>query len=328
LNLLSLMASRLWYMNADFETELSQLPGRYRRLPSSEALNHRLAPHLLWLARAGDALLLGEPWSDEVQSEARRRKVELISTADSKQLSTHVFTPWGWTPSASTVGKKCGAIVSQPVSFDTVARVNSKLWSHELEVELGWALPGAATASTLEELREHVKSACAEASAKWVIKSPFGFAARDRVLGRGPSIEQPQATWAERRLGKGERLIFQPWLEVIREYGIVMEISPDGAYDIQGISDLQTNGAGTGKGYRLGRPPTAHRLKELERIASIVCERLFKEGYCGPVGIDALEHAGGLHPLLEINARYTMGFVAVAVEKSLKPSSQIFWSLG
>src|SRR6185295_8240219 len=102
------------------------------------------------------------------------------------QLSTHVFTPWGWTPSASAVGKMCGAIVSHPVSFDTVARVNSKLWSHELEVELGWALPGAATASTLEELRERVRSACAEASAKWVIKSPFGFAARDRVLGRGP----------------------------------------------------------------------------------------------------------------------------------------------
>lgn len=322
------MASRLWYMNADFETELSQLPGAYRRPPSAEALNHRLAPHLLWLAHAGDALLLEEPWSDELKSEAGRRAVELVSPAGAKQLSTHLFTPWGWTPSALTVGKMCGASVSQPVAFETVARVNSKLWSHELEVELGWALPGAATASTIEELRERVRSACAEASGKWVIKSPFGFAARDRVLGRGPVIEKPQATWAERRLGKGERLIFQPWLEVIREYGIVMDISPGGAYDIEGISDLQTNGAGTGKGYRLGRTPSEHRLQELERIASIVCERLFKEGYYGPVGIDALEHAGGLHPLLEINARYTMGFVAVAVEKSLKPSSQIFWSLG
>jgi hypothetical protein len=107
-----------------------------------------------------------------------------------------------------------------------------------------------------------------------------------------------------------------------------MEVSPDGAYDIYGISDLQTNGAGTGKGYILGRPPTAHRLIELERIAGIVGERLFKEGYDGPVGIDALEHAGGLHPLLEINARYTMGFVAVAAENSLKPSSPIFWTLG
>ena len=105
-----------------------------------------------------------------------------------------------------------------------------------------------------------------------------------------------------------------------------MEMSPDGGYEIHGISDLQTNGAGTGKGYILGRQPSLHRRAELERIAGIVGERLFKEGYYGPVGIDALEHSRGLHPLLEINARYTMGFVAIAVEHSLKPSTPIFWS--
>jgi hypothetical protein len=314
-------------MNADFETELSHTPGTYRRLPSSEALNRRLAPHLLWLARAGDALLLEEPWSEQLKSEARRRKVELVSPQHSTRLSTHLFTPWGWTPSAVAMGEQVCAVVAQPVPFGTVARVNSKLWSHSLEVELGWAQPGAAIASTFEELRERVASACPGAGDKWVIKSAFGFAARDRVLGRGPSIDAPQAKWSERRLHKGERLIFQPWLEVVREYGIVMEISPGGAYDIHGISDLQTNGAGTGKGYILGRPPSQHRLAELEKIAGIVGERIFQEGYYGPVGIDALEHSRGLHPLLEINARYTMGFVALAVESSLKASSPIFWSL-
>jgi hypothetical protein len=216
--------------------------------------------------------------------------------------------------------------VSHRIPFSIVARVNSKLWSHALEVELGWAQPGAATAKTFDELREAVARASPLEGDKWVIKSPFGFAARDRVLGRGPALEGPQAVWARRRLSKGETLIFQPWLEVIREYGIVLEIHTDGAYRVHGISDLQTNGAGTGKGYMLGRPPSAERMAELERVASIVSERLFKEGYTGPVGIDALEHRRGLHPLLEINARYTMGFVALAVERSLKPQTPFFWS--
>jgi hypothetical protein len=314
-------------MNADFETELAHTVGTYRRLPSADALNQRLAPHLLWLARAGDALLLREPWSDGLLHEARRCEVELVAPKPSTHPAKHIFTPWGWTPSAIAAGIQAGAIVSQPAPLSTVARVNSKLWSHALEVELGWAQPGAATADTFQELQKAVARACPGADDKWVIKSPFGFAARDRVLGRGPSIDGPQARWSERRLERGETLIFQPWLEVIREYGIVMEISPGGAYDIHGISDLQTNGAGTGKGYMLGRSPLPHRVVELERVAGIVCERLFKEGYFGPVGIDALEHSGGLHPLLEINARYTMGFVAVAVERSLKPSSPTFWSL-
>lgn len=313
-------------MNADFETELSQAVGTYRRLPSFEALNRRLAPQLLWLASAGDALLVSEPWSEHLLDEAGRREVELVSTASPAKQSTRIFTPWGWTPSAVAVGEHAGAIVSPPVPFNIVARVNSKLWSHALEVEQGWAQRGATTAATLDELREAVARACSGLEDKWVIKSPFGFAARDRVLGRGPTLEGPQAKWAERRFQTGETLIFQPWLEVIREYGVVMEIAPGGACEIQGISDLQTNGAGTGRGYILGRRPSQTRLVELERIAGIVGERLFKEGYVGPVGIDALEHSRGLHPLLEINARYTMGFVAVAVERSVKPETPIFWS--
>jgi hypothetical protein len=317
--------ARLWHMNADFETELAQLPNTYRRLPSSDALNQRLAAHLLWLARPGDALLLREPWSERLQGEAERRGIELVSATNAEPQTTRIFTPWGWTPSAAEAGRRVGAIV-RAIPFDTVARVNSKLWSHALEVELGLALPGASTAATFEELQEAIARACPGGGDKWVVKSPFGFAARDRVLGRGPVMEEPQARWSERRLAQGETLIFQPWLEVVREYGVVMEVSPRGAIEIQGISDLQTNGAGTGTGYILGRPPARNRTRELESIARLVGERLFKEGYHGPVGVDALEHAGGLHPLLEINARYTMGFVALAVERSLKPATPIFWS--
>ncbi len=319
------MESKLWYMNADFESELACPVGTYHCLPSFDVLNHRLAKHLLWLTHPGDALLLQEPWSEPLQSEARLRGVELVSPANSECQNTRVFTPWGWTPIAVAAGKQAGAIV-QSIPFTTVARVNSKLWSHALEVELGLALPGTTTASTIEELKEAVGCACPKAGDKWVIKSPLGFAARDRVLGRGPSLQEPQARWSLRRLDRGETLIFQPWLEVLREYGVVMEIYPDGAFEIHGISDLQTNGAGTGKGYILGRSPAPHRVVELERIAGIVSNRLFREGYFGPVGIDALEHTGGLHPLLEINARYTMGFIAVAVERTLRPTTPIFWS--
>lgn len=312
-------------MNADFETELAHEGGTYRRLPRMEALNHRLAPHLLWLARPGDALLLSEPWPEPLRCEAQRRGVELVSPKRPAPQPARLFTPWGWTPSAVAVGEQAGARV-QPIAVATVARVNSKLWSHALEVELGIALPGATTAATFEELAEAVARACPKASDKWVVKSPFGFAARERVLGRGPHLEEPQARWSRRLFNGGETLIFQPWLEVVREYGIVLEISAGGAVEIQGISDLQTNGAGTGRGYILGRPPAPQRASELESIARTVCQRLFREGYYGPVGIDALEHKGGLHPLLEINARYTMGFVALAVERSLKPSAPIFWS--
>ena len=77
----------------------------------------------------------------------------------------------------------------------------------------------------------------------------------------------------------------------------------------------------------MGSPPATRRLVELERVARSVGARLHAEGFRGPVGADALEHAGGLHPLLEVNARHTMGFVALAVERSLRPSGPVFWSI-
>ncbi|HEY9282684.1 MAG TPA: hypothetical protein VIP46_04435 [Pyrinomonadaceae bacterium] len=75
------------------------------------------------------------------------------------------------------------------------------------------------------------------------------------------------------------------------------------------------------------RPPTPHRRDELEGVAHFVGGRLHAEGFWGPVGVDAVEHVGGLHPLLEINVRHTMGFVALAVERSLRPAEPVFWSI-
>src|SRR5688572_25855649 len=247
------MVSRLWHMNADFEVELAAAAGGgrpYRRLPPFELLNHRLAGHLLWLASPGDALLVEWPWSERLQAEARGRGVELVRPPGSVGQGGRLFTPWGWSPSAVAAGEESGAAV-RPLPLDVVARVNSKLWSHALEVELGVAIEGAALARDLEELRGAVARACPRPDDKWVVKSPYGFAARERVLGRGPVLEEPQAKWSRRRLAAGETLVFQPWLEVVREYGVVLEIAPDGAHEILGVSDLQTNGAGTGTGYIL-----------------------------------------------------------------------------
>jgi hypothetical protein len=315
-------------MNADFEAELEHYafePRRaYRRAASFDAVNRRLSEKLLWLARPGDALLAEEPWADTLVAEARGRGVELVSPASPGRQSHMLFTPWGWTPCAVRAG--VGASVEH-APLETVARVNSKLWSHALEVELGVSIEGAATASTLGQLNEAARRACPRAGDKWVVKSPYGFAARGRVLGRGPEVEGAQAAWTSKRLARGETLIFQPWLEVVREYGVVAEIGRDGSHALLGVSDLRTNGAGTGTGYVLGRPPAPGRMKELENITCAVCGRLYAEGYYGPVGVDAIEHAGGLHPLLEVNARYTMGFIAVAVERAMKPTSPVFWPL-
>jgi hypothetical protein len=314
-------------MNADFEAELAHeatRPGKpYHPTSFMQALNRRLAPRLLWLADEGDALLLDERPPDALREEAARRGVRLLMMGEGVS-GEMLFAPWGWTRRACEAGARAGATLMAP-PLEVVARVNSKLWSHALEVEQGFALPGAGVAATFEELEQLIESACPDAE-KWVVKSAWGFAARERVLGRGPRLEEPQARWARKQFARGQSLIFQPWLEVVREYGVVMEISREGAVEVLGFSDVLTNGAGTATGYTLGRPPTPQRAAQLRQVAHVVGRHLHREGYFGPAGFDAIEHAGGLHPLLEINARFTMGFVALAVERELKPRTPTVWN--
>ena len=60
-------------MNADFEVELAHDAAHarpYRRTQAFDALNRGLAPHLLWLARPGDALLYEVPWPLPLADEA------------------------------------------------------------------------------------------------------------------------------------------------------------------------------------------------------------------------------------------------------------------
>jgi len=321
------MRPRLWHMNADFEAELAHRAAHpsapYRRTGFLESLNRRLAPRLLWLACEGDSLLYDGPRDEALLGEARRRGVRLVPPGE--RAAGALFEPWGWSESAVEAARRAGAEAVAPPP-EVVARVNSKLWSHALEVELGVALPGAAVAETFEGLEQAVARGCPRPGDKWVVKSPYGFAARDRVLGRGPRLDEPSAKWCRRRLLRGESLVFQPWLEVVREYGVVLEVSGGGGVSLLGFSDVRANGAGTATGYLLGRPPEPGRARELEQVALLVGERLAREGYFGPAGVDALEHSGGLHPLLEVNARRTMGFVALAVERATRPAAPTFWA--
>jgi hypothetical protein len=318
------MRPRLWYMNADFEAELAEAPAAYRRKPTIARRNHRLAPALLWLARVGDALLLDEPWTDDERREAARRGVDLVAPGNPSAGAGRVFTPWGWTESSIEAGERVGAIV-EPVSRDVVVRVNSKIFSHRIERERGIAVEGASLAASLDELNAAAARACPGPNDKWVVKAPLGFAARDRVLGRGPALDAPSALWATRRIARGETLLFEPWLEVRREYGVQLEIARDGAVDALGISRMLTNGAGATTGYVLGDPVARERVADLVATAREVGRRLAEAGYWGPANVDALEHAGGLRPLLEINARHTMGLVALAVERELEPRAPTVW---
>jgi len=301
---------RLWYVNTDFEAELAALSQGRRYVPTGRfaGRNRVIAYNLLkYLLRPGDALLTPDAWRTSLEDVAARRGIALLPLESTREASAYHFTPWGWTPTALAVGVRAGARLSSP-PLDSVARVNSKVYSHGLEVELAVADDRARLVASEAELVAHVAQACPQAEAKWVIKHPYGVAARERVLGRGPVVSPPAAAWCRRRFAEGLPLLFEPWYDVRQEYGLCGFLDPEGDLRLLGVSRPVTNGAGVLVGYELEAASLPASVLSLGRQ---VGARLAAESYRGPWGMDVLEHSQGWRCLLEINARWTVGFLAL-----------------
>ncbi len=316
---------RLWHVNADFEAEWAALARGRRYAPAERfaARSHLLAYNLLkYLLRPGDGLLTPRGWFPSLAATAVAAGVELVPLDRPGDQSARLFTPWGWTPTVLAVGARAGAKLSPP-PLDVVGRVNSKAYSHALERELGIADARARLVASEGELAAQLAQACPRADDLWVVKHPYGVAGRERALGRGPVAPPAAAAWCRRRFAAGDALLFEPWRPAVREYGVCGLIDAAGAATLLGVSRPVMNGAGTLIGYELTPAPAPEIVW---RVGAQVGARLAAAGYRGPWGCDALEHAGGWRPLLEINARWTVGFLALAVAARL-PEARCRWRL-
>lgn len=231
---------------------------------------------------------------------------------------------WGHTPRTHQLAQFLGLEGSQP-ELAAVRQVNSKLFSHHLEQQLGLASPGAQEVSTWEALQETV-AAC---PARWVLKHPFGFAGQGRVVGPRGQIPAAAEGWAKARWKEGWTLLFEPWVEEARCVSWHFEIPAEPQRPIRTLGRVEqlTDAHGVHRGHRLlstsesARPsPTQLRIVDAVRQA----------GYWGWLGMDTLcrdpDHPGGeLRPLLELNARCTFGRLALALPDWLPPHWSALW---
>lgn len=227
---------------------------------------------------------------------------------------------WGWTPRL-----RASAPPTQPVPSDeAVRRANAKDFSHALEQDMGCAQPHAKIVRTLEEAQTWIE----HTSCPWVIKHPLGVSGRDRVLGRGPTCDPRTLRWLERTLQK-TCCVAQPWIEVDTERSTQLMLHPDGTFEVLGVLELHTDNTGTFRGHLVHpRHAQAPPLQSPEQLDHIV-QAMHDLGYHGPLGIDAIE--GTLNgtptciPILEINARWTFGHMALFAYRLAPSQVSLRW---
>jgi hypothetical protein len=315
--------ARLFHANFHFETELSGGAAPQVRGGDDAPPDHRGA--WLALAQPGDLILgPGETlWRvNEVArgEHPRDAPCEPFRGSPGRRFE---FVPWGWSLAATRVGKSHGCTVLSP-PLDVVETVNRRSFRAMLEQALGIAPEGLRVAHSLDEIAEAVdhivdpRSTDTQRRYDWVLKAEFGMAGREAIRGTGPLTDPRAIGWVNKRLARSGVVVVEPWLHSQTEASLHFDIPLNGEPVFMGIVGLTADGTGTYRSSRVGDSTVAERFSAAIAVGAEVAARLQRLGYWGPLGLDVMDYAtpssgstNGLRPLQDLNARWTMGRLAL-----------------
>ncbi|MFK4089973.1 hypothetical protein ACI2LF_38030 [Kribbella sp. NPDC020789] len=297
--------------------DLAELPSVGGRDPAVDAMDELL----LGFCAPDDLLITRYPMHPDLLAghSIRHRSVEdpgpgpVERFIDPDLLRGAEVAPYAVLPeTASLVG------ASLPPS-EVVALVNSKTWSNELVIELG--LPGAGrVVRSIDELVQAVTALGFRA----LVKDPYGVSGRALLEITTPGVLRA----IERVLRKQDcrvELLVQEKLPKLHDFSGHLLLHQDGTAEFLGLQQM------TNKGFRhLGshrpQPGFVDEGRYADSLAGVV-DALTRAGYWGPVGVDAMLLTDGtVVPVLEINARQSLGLLALHLDRRSELTAHL-WQL-
>ncbi len=325
---------RFFLGNFDFEHRLADSRGE----PSAilKRLNAELATSWLAVAEDGDFVWTPEEIDPAFFQEAALaglpRIIPIKSLADVPKGTECVA--WGYSSDVRNISAQAGWKIHAP-PVDAVRSANSRATSEELERIWNVGLPGARRIESLDQFYEALQSG--DGNNRWVVKALFSMSARERILGRG-APKSGDIHWIQRRIASQGAVFFEPWVDRIDEIGIQIEVPAIGEPRLIGISPMLVDHRGQYAGSLFSSPQPldqdqAQRWSEAIAVALRAAEHLQSIGYFGPLGIDSMCYRDGegelrFRPLQDINARWTMGRLSLALRRLLGLNEQGIWLHG
>jgi phosphoribosylaminoimidazole carboxylase (NCAIR synthetase) len=183
---------------------------------------------------------------------------------------------------------------------------------------LGVALPGARLVTSLAELDEHLGGF---AGRPWICKARWTAAGRDRARGDGSALGGELRARIARMLERFGPLVFEPWLDRVADVGVCGAIAADGEVALCEPHRLISDPRGGFLGIDLA-PVDRAIAGSFGAVARAAAARVAAQtGYRGPFAIDGFVHRDRgehqLHPLCELNARYSFGWIAHGLARRL-----------
>lgn len=230
---------------------------------------------------------------------------------------------------------------------EIVAHTNDKAFALRAAEALGFVPPvlrgtslvfdAAALASTetthatLATIRASIAAWPLWARAEFTLKPRFGTSGRGRFDGRADSTGAFDAASVEAalpRLSERGGAILEPWLDRAVDLSAQLHLGADPPVVLLGTLEQRLSRRGGLVGHR-GEIDSRGRIfsglpadEDLREAAAAVAGRALQVGYTGPCGVDAFvfrhpDETGRvqsvLRPIVELNARFTMGLVCIGL---------------
>ena len=353
----------VWLFNPHCDSEIARGKPGFTPTAGARRLARDLAHVPAFLALDQDVLLTPElpraEWLASLQA-AGFALPEFATELRAPKLGG--IQPWGWTPDAFALALPllgrltrvdggnspwCQTLLAQQRFADTgLAPLFSKAWS--VRFLHAWlaahptafpdALPtcGAVFATEIEALAQ-IRELLAQGHSA-MVKAPYGTSGMQVKRVRDVSeLTGPLGGWLRNTLAEQGEIVVERWLAKRCDLSIQFEVEEFQTRVFHARRFL----TGTRHEYRgamLGRPGLDAEslrlfhalLPEWRRLVHDLAQSLREAGYRGPAGLDALIWSQGsglrMKPLIEVNPRWTMGRVALELEKHLAPGVEAVWA--
>jgi hypothetical protein len=171
----------------------------------------------------------------------------------------------------------------------------------------------------------------------YLLKMPYSCSGRGLYWLRTDDLDEPSLRWIGGVLKKQGQLSIEQALDKVCDFAMEFESDGNGRVMYQGLSVFDTLPKGPFSSSLLGSPAllrkqilsyvSENRLREVQEAVTTVLTETLASVYQGYLGVDMLIYRRNgaylIHPMIELNLRYTMGLVALQLSRRLMhPAAQ------
>lgn len=313
--------------NTDFEFELAQTAP----LPIADSwASHPLCLQLQFLpllyAKPEDAVAVTafpeQGFLEELQAFLKSPLPNLISLTERKAFPNAECLSWGPSLQVKAWAKSRNLAYNIPDNWAMIQDINSKAFSMRYS-----PLDSRLITSPVE-----LKHFMNEVSGPKVLKTCFGLSGLGHLIINETTNPGKVAMFCAKEFMAGRAIIGEPWLKRIFDFSTQWFLTKEGKAELLGSTVFETDAGGAYQGTLAGPEEEIFHthlpyLEEHKKRVMDLLQELHQLGNFGHVGVDALLYDDNettkLYPIVEINGRQTLSWVALRLQQLKFPDKVI-----